>query len=66
MATTSEPVRGETATVPKGQITLSRDHLWPWIIGIALAVVLAVNAVFIYIAVTGADSVAPSYTTGER
>ena len=49
-----------------GPITLSRDHLWPWIIGIALAVVMAVNAAFIYIAVSGADSVAPSYNSGER
>jgi hypothetical protein len=57
---------GGTSAAPKGQITLSRDHLWPWIIGIALAVVLAVNAAFIYIAVTGADSVVPSYNTGER
>lgn len=43
-----------------------KDHLWPWIIGIALAVVMAVNAAFIYIAVSGADSVTPSYNTEER
>ena len=52
--------------VQQGQATLRRDSLWPWIIGIALAVVLAVNAAFIYIAVTGADEVAPSYNAGER
>lgn len=50
----------------KGQVTLRRDNLWAWIIGVALAVVLAVNAVFIYIAVSGADAVAPSYNSGER
>jgi hypothetical protein len=50
----------------QGQVTLRRDNLWPWIIGIALAVVLAVNAAFIYIAVSGADAVAPSYNSGER
>jgi len=50
----------------RNTITVSRDHLWPWIIAVALAVVLAVNGAFIYIAVTGADPVAPSYNTGER
>jgi len=54
------------SSAPKGRITLSRDNLWAWIIGIALAVVLVVNALFIYIAVTGADPVAPSYNSGER
>ncbi|HSG09338.1 MAG TPA: hypothetical protein VLA36_13335 [Longimicrobiales bacterium] len=43
-----------------------KDNLWAWIIGIALAVVLVVNAAFIYIAVSGADAVAPSYNNGER
>jgi hypothetical protein len=46
--------------------TAEKDRLWAWIIGIALAVVLAVNAAFIYIAVTGADPVAPSYNSGQR
>ena len=45
---------------------VAKDHMWPWIIGVALAIVLAVNAVFIYIAVTGSDPVAPSYNAGER
>lgn len=44
----------------------SRDRLWPWVIAVALAVVVVVNAVFIYIAVSGADQVAPSYNEGER
>lgn len=42
------------------------DRLWPIILTILLVVVVAVNAVFIYIAVTGADDVDPSYTQGER
>lgn len=49
-----------------GRITLTRDHLWPAIIIAALALVMIVNAVFVYIAVSGADEVAPSYTQGER
>lgn len=51
---------------PPGRITVSRDWLWPMALAIALAVVLAVNGIFIYIAVTGADEVAPSYVEGER
>ena len=47
-------------------ITLGDESVWPTIIIIALALVMAVNAAFIYIAVTGADEVAPSYVEGER
>lgn len=50
----------------KGQITVSKDHLWPMIIIIGLTLVIAVNAAFIYIAVRGADQVVPSYNAGER
>lgn len=50
----------------KGKVIVDRDHLWPWIIGIALAVVMVVNAVFIYIAVSKADPVAPSYNIENR
>jgi len=42
------------------------SRLWPVIIGTALAVVILVNGVFIYIAVKGADPVVPSYVTEER
>ena len=66
MAVTDDPMSDADGTAPTGRITLSRDNLWAWIIGIALAVVLAVNAVFIYIAVTGADPVAPSYNSSQR
>ena len=50
----------------QGRVTVDRDHLWPWIIGIALAVVMVVNAVFIYIAVSQADPVEPSYNIENR
>ena len=50
----------------KGRITLSKDQVWPVIIVVALALVMLVNAIFIYVAVSGADDVAPSYTQGER
>lgn len=43
-----------------------RPPLWPWILGIALALVVLVNVLFIWIAVKGADDVAPSYTEGTR
>jgi hypothetical protein len=50
----------------KGAITLKKDHLWPALIAVALALVMVVNAVFIYIAVSGSDEVVPSYTEGQR
>ena len=52
--------------VGKRRIQLSDDMVWPTIIVVALVLVLAVNALFIYVAVTGADEVAPSYVAGER
>lgn len=52
---------------PRGRhLTLGPEHVWPLIIVVLLAVVLVVNAIFIWIAVTGADDVAPSYTESER
>ena len=50
----------------KPQLRISDDMVWPVIIVAALVLVLVVNAVFIYIAVTGADEVAPSYVAGQR
>ena len=43
-----------------------RDHLWPWLLAIGLALVVLVNGIFIWIAVSGADDVAPSYNQGNR
>lgn len=56
----------EPAAPRRGRITLSRDQIWPLIIVVGLAIVMAVNAMFIYIAVTGADEVVPSYNAGQR
>ena len=45
----------------------SGDHrLWPILITAGLALVILVNAIFIFIAVSGADDVVPSYVTEER
>ena len=56
----------ETTDAPKRRITLSDDQIWPVLIAVALAVVVAVNAAFIWIAVSGADQVDASYVAGER
>ena len=50
----------------KGTIEVRKDWLWPVIITVALVLVIAVNAAFIYIAVKGADAVDPAYVQGER
>jgi hypothetical protein len=50
---------------PRG-LTLDRGLIWPLAIAVGLALVVLVNAVFIYIAVKGADDVAPSYVQGNR
>ena len=43
-----------------------RVRLWPVLITLGLVLVVLVNAVFIYIAVSGADDVVPSYRTEQR
>lgn len=55
-----------TSEPPRRRLQLRDDMLWPFLIVVALAVVMAVNVAFIYIAVTGADEVVPSYTAGQR
>lgn len=42
------------------------SRLWPIMITVGLILVIVVNAIFIYIAVKGADEVVPSYVTEER
>ena len=54
------------APTPAGAPPAGRTPLWPWILGIGLALVVLVNLLFIWIAVKGADDVAPSYTEGNR
>lgn len=51
---------------PAGPVRSRRDRLWPILITIGLVFVVLINAVFIYIAVSGADDVVPSYHTEER
>ena len=41
-------------------------RLWPVLITVGLVLVILVNAVFIYLAVSGADDIVPSYLTEER
>jgi hypothetical protein len=50
----------------EGRTAGRRDRLWPILITVGLIFVILVNAVFIYIAVSGADDVVPSYFTEER
>ena len=44
----------------------SSDWVWPAAIVAGLLMVVFVNVAFIYIAVSGADEVVPSYATEER
>ena len=62
----AEPAQGGAHASPVGPAKPGRDHLWPWLLGIGLVLVMLVNAIFIWIAVSGADEVAPSYTQGNR
>lgn len=48
------------------RLLLKDEHVWPALIIAALLVVVAMNAAFIWIAVSGEEDVAPSYVTGER
>ncbi|MBT3326962.1 MAG: hypothetical protein HN396_12030 [Gemmatimonadales bacterium] len=45
---------------------LTRDHVWPVGITVGLLLVVAVNVVFIVLAVSGQDEVESSYVAGER
>lgn len=40
--------------------------IWPWAIGIGLGIMILVNAVFAYVAISGADQVVSSYQTEPR
>lgn len=60
------PAAGGGSEGGSRSITLSRDMLWPAAVVLFLATVVVVNLAFIYVAVSGADEVAPSYVTGER
>jgi len=61
----TERGKGGAQASPEGPAK-PRDHLWPWLLAIGLALVVLVNGIFIWIAVSGADEVAPSYNQGDR
>lgn len=42
------------------------DRLWPIAIVVGLVIMIAVNMGFIYIAISGADEVVPSYNEESR
>jgi hypothetical protein len=68
---TVDTERPETGDVGTGQGGARRypvkgDRLWPILLAAGLLFVILVNALFIYIAVSGADDVVPSYHTEER
>ena len=58
--------QSENKGVLKGSGHPKKDRLWPLLITAGLALVVLVNAIFIYLAVSGADDVVPSYLTEER
>ena len=60
------PVPTGTEGSPDRSGDSSNSRLWPVLITVGLVLVVLVNAIFIYIAVSGADDVVPSYVTEER
>ncbi len=47
-------------------LAIRADWIWPVAIIVALLIVVAVNAAYIWVAVSGADDVVPSYVTEDR
>jgi hypothetical protein len=60
------PAPTETEKGALGSGIRSGFRLWPFLITVGLAFVILVNAIFIYIAVSGADDIVPSYQTEKR
>ncbi|MGD2123051.1 MAG: hypothetical protein PVJ76_14960 [Gemmatimonadota bacterium] len=60
------PVRTRSEGGSAGAGPKPGSRLWPILITLGLVFVVLVNAIFIYIAVSGADDVVPSYHTEER
>ena len=48
------------------KIALDRDLVWPAAIVVGLILVVVVNLAFIFVAVSGADPVVPSYSAESR
>lgn len=51
---------------PNHVVTIPADSRWPFAIIVGLLIVVAVNITFIYVAVSGADAVVPSYEQSDR
>jgi hypothetical protein len=47
-------------------LEIRAEWIWPVAIILALLIVVAVNAIYIYVAVSGADDVVSSYVTEDR
>jgi hypothetical protein len=59
--------RPDPDAVPRRRpVEIRAEWIWPVAIIIALLIVVAVNAAYIWIAVSGADDVVPSYVTEDR
>ena len=54
------------AAIRPRSVVIRPEWIWPAAIIIALLIVVAVNAAYIWIAVSGADDVVPSYVTEDR
>jgi len=64
-------VSGSSSTVETGDAGRNGregggDRLWPMLVVAGLLVVVLVNVAYIWIAVSGADEVVPSYVEEER
>jgi hypothetical protein len=47
-------------------LEIRAEWIWPVAIIVALLIVVAVNAAYIWVAVSGADDVVPSYVAEDR
>ena len=61
-----DPATEGAATEAETRARVRDSRLWPILITVGLVLVILVNAIFIFIAVSGADQVVPSYQTEER
>lgn len=57
---------GNPAAVGPRTVEIRSDWTWPAAIAAGLMVVVLMNVVFIWVAVSGADPVVPSYVAEER
>ncbi|MEJ2539472.1 MAG: hypothetical protein P8188_05810 [Gemmatimonadota bacterium] len=55
-----------TGSGPMSPVPVGSGRIWPVALGLSLFLVVCVNLAFIYIAVSGADEVVPSYVEEER